>query len=103
MDDLGGIIGGLIGGLVVLYIIIELLKFLYKVLLYVVGNIIALFDILFGAWKFLPPFMSWAIVGLFTGALLYFAVIEADKLSRPAVRPILIIAACLFLVLPVLF
>jgi len=99
MDDFWGIIVAII----VIAIVVEIVKFLYKFLLFVVGNIIALFEIFFGAWKFLPPYVSWAIVGLVTGTLFYFAIIEADKLSRPAVRPILIIIACLFLVIPVLF
>jgi len=103
MDDLGGVIGSIVAVIIVIAIVGEILKLLYKILLFVVGNIIALSDIFFGAWKFMPPFVSWAIVGLVTGTLFYFALIEADKLSRPAVRPILIITACLFLVLPVLF
>lgn len=98
MDDLGGLIVGVIVIGVVIAIVVEIVKFFYYLLLFIFSNIVVLFDNILGGWIFVPPYISWAIVGFAAGTLLYFAVKEAHKLSRPKIRPLLIGITCLFII-----
>ncbi|MCP4149662.1 MAG: hypothetical protein GY757_18090 [bacterium] len=100
-DSIGGLFGGLLLLIVVLAIVKLVLEFLYKVLLLLFSNIIVIAEKLFATWTFLPPFLSWAIVGFLTVTLLYFAIIETGKLSRPALKPLLIVLALLLFLGPV--
>jgi hypothetical protein len=99
MDDgcVGLIIGILVIG-VVIAIVIEIVKLIYYGALFIFSNIVVLFDNILGGWIFVPPYISWAIVGFVAGTLLYFAAKEAHKLSRPKVRPLLIVITCFYII-----
>lgn len=90
MDD----IGGLILAVIAIGIVIAIVKFTYYLAIFLFSNIIVFFDNILGGLIFVPPYISWALVGFMVGTLLYFAVNEAGKLSRPNIRPILIGIAC---------
>lgn len=57
-------------------------------------NTLAIIDKLLGSWAFILPYQSWGITGFFAGALIYFALHEADRLNRPNVKQILVVASC---------
>ncbi len=103
MDDLFDILVALFFIGLGIYLIVEAVKFIYKVLLLLFGSIIVIAEKVFATWTFLPPFLSWAVVGFIAVTLLNFAIIESHKLSRPAVKPVLIVLTVLFVFLPAFF
>lgn len=80
----------LIGAIFVLILIWLVVVFVFHITLWLSATIIVASDKVLGAWTLLSPALSWTIVGFLSGTLLYFAVREAPKLSRPAVQPLLI-------------
>jgi sulfatase modifying factor 1 len=85
MDDfLGGCIGIIVVAAIVVAVIGVILQVLYFGVLFITANIVAGADKLLSAIPFLPPALSWAVIGAAVGALLYFAVREAPRLNRPA-------------------
>ncbi len=99
MED-DNLIGRLIGGVLVLIVIGAILRLIYYLCLLVFTDIIVVADKLLGAWRFLPPYLSWAAVGFISVTLLHFAIKESGKLSRPAVKPVLVVLTILFILLP---
>ena len=94
MEDLGGIIGGIIGGVFVIYIVVliigAILYFIYQIFIVASVYVILVADIIFGSVPGVPIHASWGISGFFSGALLYFAILEAPKLNRPEVTRVLV-------------
>ncbi len=43
-------------------------------------------DLVLGACRILPPFLSWAVVGFILSGLWYFAVFYADRTNRPQLK-----------------
>ena len=71
-----------------------LFMFLGYCLFFLCANFLAICDYLFGGWRFVTPPVSWALVGFFIGTILYFAIKESGKLSRPGVQPMLVVICC---------
>jgi hypothetical protein len=80
------IIGSLVILGVIFYIVKAVLIFIYNCLVLISGNFIIAIDYIFGAWSVFSPPISWAVMGLLFGALLYFANMESHRLNRPAVK-----------------
>lgn len=90
---------GIIIFIAVLWAIGMAIGYAFVALVFVSANVLAAGDKFLGSWAIVPPYISWAAVGFGVGTLTYFAIREADKLSRPVIKPFLISISCAIIVL----
>ncbi len=80
----------LIIAILVIAAVCVVVGFILMAVLYICINVVVAADKILGSFSLVPLPVSWGIMGFLFASLLYFAFIEAPRLKKPTIKPLII-------------